>query len=528
MKLPSMKSWRSIAGSTLMLTMVVGAANAAEGEVTVAFQGTSWVARGVDTATVTSGNGAIINNISGDSLVTKNANAEVIPSMAERWVWAPDGKSVEFFLRKGITFQNGEAFTAEDVKFSIERVQREDFKNNYGAFELRNLYEGTDIIDDHHVRIRFKSPYPAFTDRLFEYFKMQPKDYIEEVGDEAYARNPVGAGPFRVVDFKQDSWIEYEAWEGHFRNPPKVKKLRLVFVPEPATIVAMLKTGEADIASVDPQMVRDIKADSNLRLITSDNTILAQLSFADVAPANAGNNSPFHNKKVREAVSYAIDREAISQISLQGLARPFKGILAPWHAGYDPVFSTPDKYDPARAKVMLSEAGYADGFETEIQAYGPGPWWEIAKAVKGYLDAVGIRTKLQLIDNSVHAERCHGLWKGTYALTGLIVSEAWWNARAHPVTPIHGQLTKQAQWSCGVTSDEVDAAIRKTNDIPIDSPELPAAAQEMQRTIYDAWVRVDVVAGKFAMAAGPRIESYENVQGLVFPANFENLSLKAE
>ena len=160
-----------------------------------------------------------INCLLFDSLLTKDGQGREVPAMAESWTIAPDWTYIDFKLRKGIKFHNGDPFTSKDVKFSIERAMREDLMFVFGA-EARRQIDRVETQGDYQVRVWLKMPYPALFDRLYNNLMMVPKNYIEKVGDAGFAAKPVGAGPFQIMDFKHDDYVRVKAVRNHYRKTP--------------------------------------------------------------------------------------------------------------------------------------------------------------------------------------------------------------------------------------------------------------------------------------------------------------------
>jgi len=178
-----------------------------------------------------------------DSLVAKDAEGHFVPSLATSWEIAEDWSRMDFWIREGVEFHNGEPCTAEDVKFSFDRIMAEDSVSFIHPEFVENI-DRVEIVDDYHIRVHLRQPYPAFLQRCFELFIIVPKDYIEEVGDAGFAAKPIGTGPFRLVEFNEpEAWVKFEALPKHFRQTPYIKTIVYKEVTEATTRLAMLKTG---------------------------------------------------------------------------------------------------------------------------------------------------------------------------------------------------------------------------------------------------------------------------------------------
>jgi peptide/nickel transport system substrate-binding protein len=450
-----------------------------------------------------------------EPLLIKDLKAKITPGLAESWEISDGGLTIKMKLRKGPTFHNGDPITTQDVKFSIERYANEKFKMVFFK-ELQMKLKSMEIVDDQTIIFRFNEAYNQFWDRFFEYYAILPKNYIEKVGDDEYAKNIVSSGPFKWVGYKQDVYIDVEAYEGHYRHVPEIKNLRFIYVVEDQTRLAMLKVGEADMMVPGPAHLNLLRKDPKYRLVEAENTRTIGLAFADLIREG---NWPLKDRRVRMAVSYAIDRKAICDIALQGAASPSNSFLAPWHAGWDEKRATPTPYDPEKAKALLKEAGYPNGFSTQISIQ---PTMKVdMQAVSGYLAKVGIEAKLNILESGAWTELCF-----SKKAEGMFWRDAWWNARSHPTSPIDVQLTLKAPWSCGITTQRVSDAIEALGQIPIGHPDLAAKAAEMDDIITEDLPRISLYAGKNIVALGPRIEYYEIIDGFLIPTRTEFIRLK--
>src|SRR5437762_5250452 len=270
------------------------------------------------------------------------------PSLAESWQVSPDGRVYEFTLRKGVKFHNGDALTSEDVKFSFERYRGASAKN------LKDRVAAVETPDPLRVRFRLKNPWPDF---LTFYTAASgagwivPKKYVEKVGDDGFKKAPVGAGPYRFVSFTPGVELVLEAYERYWRKTPSVKRLVFKAVPDESTRLAMLKRGEADIVySIRGALAEELQRTPGLTLKPNYPPATFWLVFVDQWDAK----SPWHDRRVRLAVNYAIDRQAINRAETLGFSR-ISASIVPYSfefAWQPPLWP----YDPAKAKKLLAEA----------------------------------------------------------------------------------------------------------------------------------------------------------------------------
>jgi len=476
--------------------------------------GTMSYRKAIDPDTGVGAEQTTINCLVFDSLATKDPQGGEIPAMAESWTIAPDWSYVDFNLRKGIKFHNGDPFTSKDVKFSFERAMRPDLMFLFGA-ELRRQVDRVETRGDYRARVFLKQPYPAIFDRLCNNLMMVPKNYIEKVGDAGFAANPVGAGPFKIVDFKQDDFVRVKAVRNHYRKTPYVDEVIFKIAQEPTTRLAMLKTGEADMIMLNPQHLPEVQQDRKLRIIWSRHTFVATMVYQDLA--HPKEPSPWLDERLRKAASLAIDRAGICKNVLNGSAEPWGSFLAPYHPGYDPSRKA-DPYDPARAKKLMTEAGYPNGFKTTFTcgASNKTPF----EPLTAQLNEAGIKTEFVMLED--------GLWQKKHCLgelRGLSFGPGpWWAGRVHPAVALESQTI--GSWApVGRTMPEVVEAWKKMNNA-IGNEAISRAAKEYEEILFKKLFRVPLWSNHYAYAVNQRIESYDPVPGLIFPIRFEYIKLK--
>jgi peptide/nickel transport system substrate-binding protein len=476
--------------------------------------GTMSFRKAIDPHTMIGAGAQTINCLIFDSLLTKDEQGREIPAMAESWKVAPDWSYIDFILRRGIKFHNGDPFTAKDVKFSIERAMREDLMFVVGA-ELRRHIDLVEVRGDYQVRVRLKQPYPAIFDRLYTYLMMVPKNYIEKVGDAGFAAKPIGAGPFKLIEFKQDEFIKVKAVRDHYRKTPYVDEVFFVIAEEPTTRLAKLKTGEVDMIMLNPQHLPDVLRDSKLKVIWSKYTYLVTIVFHDLARPNEP--SPWHDERVRKAASLAIDRAAICKGVINNAAEPWGSFLAPYHLGYEPS-RKPDPYNPQKAKELLAAAGYPNGFKTTF-AVGSARKW-LMEPVAAQLNEVGIKAEFLPLE--------HGVWEKKHTLGELrgigYGPGPWWAARIHPAVALETHTV--GSWApVGRTMPDVVAAWKKLN-LAVGNEAIARASREYEELLLKKLFRLPLWAMHGPYAVNQRVESYEPVPGLSFPIRFEYIKLK--
>jgi peptide/nickel transport system substrate-binding protein len=325
-----------------------------------------------------------------DALVKPMPGNLMAPSLAESWTVSADQRVYEFKLREGVKFHNGDPFTAEDVKFSFLRAK--------GSKILRDKVKEVEVAGPHRVRFHLHEPWPDFMTFYGTLVGaagwIVPKKYVEQVGDDGFRKQPVGLGPYRFVSHTPGVELVLEAYEGYWRKMPHVKRLVFKMVPEATTRLAMLKRGEIDLAYLlDAPMAQDVKRDPNFKLVFSGAIGVFYLDFFDQWDPK----SPWHDRRVRLASVLAVDTRAINDAENLGASR-LTGSLAPRKFEFTLPLE-PYPYDPARAKQLLAEAGYPNGFDAG-DLYPYPPYSSMGEAVAGYLGTVGIRTKIRTMERA--------------------------------------------------------------------------------------------------------------------------------
>ncbi|MBI2857731.1 MAG: ABC transporter substrate-binding protein [Chloroflexi bacterium] len=330
---------------------------------------------------------------------------EPLPGIVEKAEMAADGLSWVFQVRKGVKFHNGDDLTGNDVKFTIDQFTRKEA----GYADVRNMVERTELVDEYTVRVFTKGKQPlltgAMTLMLPHLGLVVPKNYIEKNGWEQFEKQPIGSGPFKFVRHIPGYSVEFEAVEKHWFKTPAFKKLSLFLVPEEATRIAMLKTGEADIIeNVGYKAAADAaSADFQTIPIKSATTMVMLPGAYD--PRSKG--MPTNDIRVRQALSLAINRDEIIKTFYLGKADP----------ALPPTFSGPDRdmdynfwldyckkiyrYDPAAATQLLKDAGYANGFNIKLYNFGliqapDNP--KLAEIIQAYWQKIGVKAEMVPID----------------------------------------------------------------------------------------------------------------------------------
>lgn len=327
-----------------------------------------------------------------DALVKPMPDQRMAPSLAESWSASPDGLVYEFVLRQGVQFHNGEPVTADDVQFSFERYR------GISARILKERVAAIETPDAGRIRFRLKQPWPDFMSFYGTLATgagwIVPRKYVEQVGEGGFKEAPIGAGPYRFVSFTPGVELVLEANESYWRKVPSVKRLVFKSIPDATTRLAALKRGEVDLAyAMAGELGEEVRRTPGLTLRPTPFASTHWLLFAD----QWDTSSPWHDRRVRLAASYAVDRQAINEAQSLGFSK-ITGSIIP--ASFDFYWQPPvHPFDPAKAKQLLAEAGYPNGFEAGDL------WCDAAVSVNSeaiitYLQAVGIKARLRPLERA--------------------------------------------------------------------------------------------------------------------------------
>jgi peptide/nickel transport system substrate-binding protein len=422
-----------------------------------------------------------------DAVVKPMPGNLMIPSLAESWSLSADQRVYEFQLRQGLTFHNGDSFTAEDVKFSFQRAK--------GAQLLHDQVREVEIVDPYLIRFHLAEPWPdfmAFYGTLVTGAGwIVPKKYVEQVGDEGFKKLPIGLGPYKFISHTPGVELIMEAFEGYWRKVPHVKRLVFKSVPEATTLLAMLKKGEVDIAYLlDVPLAEEVKRDPTLKLAFSGGIGIFFVDFFDQWDPK----SPWHDKRVRLAASYAIDRQALSESETLGASKP-TGNIIPASFEYALPFEAP-AYDPAKAKQLLAEAGYPNGFAAGELHQIP-PYFSMGEAIAGYLGAVGIKLNMRPMERAAFfsawaSKKLQGICVCAAALYGNAAS------RIAEIVPSAGR------YAYGGYAD-VDALYQQQAR-ETDRDKREALMQQIQRLLHERVRYAPIWEYIWPSGIGPRVE----------------------
>jgi peptide/nickel transport system substrate-binding protein len=346
-------------------------------------------AESLDPALVAQASGFSVINSIFDNLVERDYSGALVPMLAESWS-VPDPTTIEFKLRQGVTFHNGEPFNAASVKFSIDRLLDPNMNSPLRGGWPQS-WQGVEIVDDYTVRFHFSSPEATIFDTLAQSAAMVPPGYYSSNSEDYLAANPVGTGPYKFVESVRDDHTTLAANTSYwgtdtYKGSPRVATVIFRPVPEASTRMADLLNGTADmIFDVPPDDIDTLRGRSGdgFQVVTGN---AAKLQFVQFMPKKA--TDPLADRRVRQALNMAVDVNAIVDNLFKGLGQRQSSPIMQGALGYDPSLAAYD-YNPTYARQLLADAGFPNGFSATMDlATSDNP--DEAMAVIGQLQQVGV------------------------------------------------------------------------------------------------------------------------------------------
>jgi peptide/nickel transport system substrate-binding protein len=446
-----------------------------------------------------------------DALVKPMPAGQTTPSLAESWTASKDGITYEFVLRKGARFHNGDPVTAEDVKFSFERYK------GASARVLKDKVKDVQVVAPNRVRFVLKEPWPDF----MAFYGTSatgagwivPKQYVAKVGDEGFKKAPVGAGPFKFVSFNPGVELVLDAFPDYWRKAPSVKRLVMRSITDESTRAAAVKAREVDLAYLfTGPVAEELRRTPGVRIVGPLIFGMYWLDFLDQWDPK----SPWHDRRVRLAASLAIDRNGINQAEMLGMGRPTGSFVPP---SFDFALSIePPPHDPKRAKQLLADAGYPNGFDAGDLTPLP-PYTSLGEEVGNYLQTVGVRTKVRTMERATfmtswHEKKLHGLLIGATGAAG--------NAAAR----LESFFTKGGIYAYGTVPEIDDLFQRQAKEL--DRKQREALLHQIQKIIADQVLVAPIFQQAFIWGVGPRVEQPGAglIQGFAYTGPCEDVKLK--
>jgi peptide/nickel transport system substrate-binding protein len=478
--------------------------------------------------------------------IMQDPDGTLIPGAAVSWEVSADLRSWIWTVREGVKFHDGSTMTAEDFAWSWKRaVLSEESENPYHASYgplIEDIYA-----DGNHVIVRTKEPEPLMPlwwptyDNQVGY--VLSKAQFDREGVDGVRNKPIGAGSFKLVERNQSSrYVDLEAFEDHYCCVPKIKNLRIMEVPEMSTRLALLRTGEADIVEAVPTAKQEIEG-AGQQVYSG---LAGSLSVLWYNYQNFSNN-PMHDIRVREAMSIAIDRQAILDRIYAGEGGPLPSFFSgPGTVGY--VKDLPaDPYDPDRAKQLMKDAGYPDGFPVRIVTYAfDGDFPDLptlAQAVLGYLQEINIAGEVQVVEWDAMKDEMVSMLKDVCGNDQIVCSEQEAQnpelAGQPPFTVMirgdksrYHSLRQNRQYQSTLAKsrpiiqvEEVDAALKAVT-VEFDLAKQTALFEDYNRLLRRGFYNAPLLYSDTVFGVSSRVDHWEPIAGRPYPNNHWTISVK--
>lgn len=331
-----------------------------------------------------------------EGLIGFDKDMKMVPILATDWQSNPAATEFTFHLRKDVKFSDGTPFNAEAVKVNVDRLA--DPKSTLKRHSLFALVTKTDVIDEYTVKVTLKEPFGAMFNNFAHPAAMMIspkalKDYGKDV-----SKHPVGTGQYVFKEWVQGDHLTVVKNPNYWqKGQPKLDGITFKSVPENGSRIAMLKTGEADfIYPVPTEEAKTIDGQNGIVIDHKPSIIVDYISLNTL-------KKPFDNPKVREALNLAVDKDAFIKVVYNGFAGPLTSIVAPNVQFFSA--QTPYPYDVAKAKALLKEAGYADGFETTLWSNNNSTYIKATQFLQQQLSLVGIKVKIENMEAATMADK---------------------------------------------------------------------------------------------------------------------------
>lgn len=446
-----------------------------------------------------------------NGLVKVDKENNIQPDLAESWENV-DEKTWVFHLKKGVLFHNGDELKASDVKFTFDRIMNPETKST-GMTHVKEI-QSVEVVDPFTVKLILKRPFSPLITNLSRYeVVILNERAVTEAGVD-YAKKPVGTGPFKFVEWIPGDKVTLAKFDQYFEGAPKIDGVVYRAIPEDATRVIELESGGVDLVA-PPFPPQDFAAMKERKDMTTHETLAQSTIFVGFNTTA----KPFDNKLVRQAVNYAIDKQAIIDTIYSGLASPSHGPLSPRVSGYDSSLPPAYPYDPEKARALLKEAGFPDGFKTWIWANPTTERKMICEMVQQYLAEVGISVEIELIEWGAFLAATGRGAKGMYTLGWIGTGDADGGLYPRFHSSNIGGINRN-YWSSPKVDELLDKARTSMN-----AEERKAIYNEVQHIVVEEAPELFLAVQIETAVSKPYVKGYELYPNRIVPLKnvfFEN------
>ncbi|WP_158215398.1 ABC transporter substrate-binding protein [Candidimonas nitroreducens] len=408
-----------------------------------------------------------------DTLVRIDKDGNFQPQLAESFKQV-DPVTWAFSLHKGIKFHNGDELTSSDVKFTLDRVTSDKSLIENARF---SSIKEVKILDKYNFEIITKEPDPVLLNRLIRMGgSILPEHYFKEKGVSYFMQHPVGSGPYQVVDYEPDRRLILKRFDGYFKGKvSEWKKAVITVLPDAATRVNELVTGGVDLVTeIPPSEWSRVNGQKGLKIVDGNSTQVMLLVV------NCNKEFPTSDRRVRQAIEYAIDSRLIVKKLFDGMGTPTRTHITPGILGFDKSLYDTSDYDPAKAKALLKEAGYGESKPLKLTLQIPQGRYlldsELGQLIAAMLQGVGIQVKIELLENSRYVQVRNSNKNQALMLAG------YGNSMFDPFLPLNALNSKVYFKRIGYKNERVDALLDKAMQT-MDPKERAKMYQEVQQIL---------------------------------------------
>ena len=416
-----------------------------------------------------------------EGLFEFDKDLKIQPLLATGYTVSDDGLVYTIKLHEGVKFHDGTDFDAAAVKTNFDRVSNPD--NRLARYTQFNRVAKTEVVDPLTVRITLKEPFSAFVNALAHPAAMMISPAALSKYGKEIGFNPVGTGPFKYVEWKPAEYLRVAKFDGYWQKGlPKVDSITFRTVTDNNTRAAVVQTGEAHFAFPVPfEQAASLKSAGKLDVVDHNNSIMARYLSMNVQ------QKPFDNVKVRQAVNYAINKQALAKVAFAGFATPVEGVV-PQGVDFAEKIGT-YAYDPKKARELLKEAGYPNGFESTLwSAYNDGTSVKVVQFLQQQLQQVGIKVSIEVLESGQRVQRVQQVQKPEdakvrmyYAGWSSSTGEADWGLRPLLSTAAFPPVMNNISYYSNKTVDDALMKALATTD----RKEKSALYKTAQETIWN-------------------------------------------
>ena len=422
--------------------------------------------------------GVVLANMAWDTLIYRDpATGEFKPQLATAWKWESP-TAILLTLRQGVTFHNGDKFSADDVVYTFNVVTAPEAK--IATRQNTGWIKNVDKLGDYQVRINLKSPFPAALDYLAGPTPIYPGAYMKKVGLEGYSKAPIGTGPYKISAVIPGQGVTMVKNPSYFKDSPlgqpKIGTIKFVVIRDPEARAAQLMTGAVDwIWRVPSDQAESLKSMPNTSVLSGETMRIGFLTMN--ANGTTPEALPFKDVRVRQAVNLAINRQGLAESLVRGGSQPVFAPCFRTQFGCDTEKVVKYSYDPTKAKALLAAAGYPNGFDTDLWAYRER---EYAESMVGDLRKIGIRARLHFVQYPV-------LRTEVYSGRAPLTFQAWGSFSINDASAFVGNFFEGGPDD--TSKDPQVIALLQTADASMDKVERKKKyAQALQRISEQAYM----------------------------------------